>query len=106
MNAILSTVPVWGLVALGILFAFETTLVSIAMRDLSRRPIDQVVFGRKWVWVAVILLMNTLGPVIYLAAARKPVMLADYPEPSGSTVVRTGTVADMLYGPRDGTGPR
>jgi len=39
MDAILSAVPVWGLVALGVLVVIETALDVIALVDLYRRPI-------------------------------------------------------------------
>ena len=106
MDAILSAVPVWGLVALGVLVVIETTLDVIALVDLYRRPVDQVVFANKWIWLAIVLLVNTLGAIIYLAAARKPAVLTDGTAPSESTSVRTESVADALYGPRDGADRR
>ena len=42
-----------------------------ALVDLSRRAKDQVRLGNKWVWVAIIVLTNMLGPILYLAAGRK-----------------------------------
>jgi hypothetical protein len=103
MDAILSAVPVWGLVALGVLAVVQITLDVIALVDLYRRPIDQVVFANKWIWVAVVLLVNTIGAIVYLVAGRKPAVLTDDATPSGPTSVRTEDVADTLYGPRDGT---
>jgi hypothetical protein len=103
MNANLSAVPVWGLVALGVLVVLDITLDVMALADLYRRPIDQVVFANKWIWVAVILLVNTIGAIIYLVAARKPAVLTDDATPSGPTSVHTEDVADTLYGPRDST---
>src|SRR5665647_3687224 len=41
MDAILSAVPVWGLVALGVLVVIETALDVIALVDLYRRPIGK-----------------------------------------------------------------
>jgi hypothetical protein len=78
----------------------------IALRDLYRRPTSQVVFANKWIWVAVILLVNILGAIIYLVAGRRPAVLTDDAAPSESTSVRTDTIADTLYGPRDGADPR
>jgi NADH:ubiquinone oxidoreductase subunit 6 (subunit J) len=106
MDAIVSTVPVWGLVALGVLAVVQITLDVIALHDLHRRPIDQVVLGNKWIWVAVVLLVSTLGAIIYLVAARKPAVVTDNAAPSASTSLRTDNVADTLYGPRDGTDSR
>ncbi len=100
MDEILSAIPVWGLVALGILGVVQITLDVIALLDLYRRPSDQLVFANKWIWVAVILLASTIGPIVYLAAARKPAALTDGSAPPASTAVHTDKVADALYGPR------
>lgn len=90
-----------GLVALGILAVVQITLDVIALLDLYRRPVDQVVFANKWIWVAVILLVSTVGAIVYLAAARKPAVLTEGSAPPASTAVGTDKVADALYGPRD-----
>lgn len=100
MDEILSAIPVWGLVALGILVVVQITLDVIALLDLYRRPVDQVVFANKWIWVAVILLVSTVGAIVYLAAARKPAALTEGSAPPASAV-RTDKIADALYGPRD-----
>jgi len=103
MDAIVSAVPVWGLAALGVLVVLEITLDVVALVDLYRRPVDQVVFANKWIWLAIVLLVNTVGAIIYLLVARKPPVLTDDAAPPASTSVRTDNVADTLYGPRDDT---
>src|ERR1035437_6035600 len=105
MDAILSAVPVWGLVALGVLVVLETTLDVIALVDLYRRPPDQVVFANKWIWLAVALRGNFFGAIISLAAARKPAVGPDDAPPPASKSARTDNVPDTLYGPRNGTDP-
>jgi hypothetical protein len=62
-----------------------------------------VVFANKWIWLAIVLLVNTFGAIIYLVAGRKPAVLTDDATHSGPTSVRTDNIADTLYGPRDGT---
>jgi Phospholipase_D-nuclease N-terminal len=106
MSSNLSTLPAGALAALVVLAVVATTLDVIALRDLYRRPTSQVVFANKWIWVAVILLVNILGAIIYLVAGRRPAVLTDDAAPSESTSVRTDTIADTLYGPRDGADPR
>ncbi|MGZ4518323.1 MAG: PLD nuclease N-terminal domain-containing protein [Mycobacteriaceae bacterium] len=106
MDATVSAVPVWGLVALGVLVVVQITLDVIALLDLYRRPTQQVVFGNKWIWVAIVLLVNTLGAIIYLVAARKPPVLTENAVASSEPSVRTEKVAEALYGPRDGTDQR
>lgn len=106
MDANLSAVPPWGLVALGVLVVLEITLDVIALVDLYRRPLDQVVFANKWIWLAIVLLVNTFGAIIYLVAGRRPAVLTNNMPPSESPSVRTDNIADALYGPRDGAGRR
>ena len=98
MEAVVSAVPVWGLVLLGGLLVVQVTLDVIALFDLYRRPVEQVVFANKWVWVAVVLLVSMLGAMIYLLAARRPAVLSEDAAgfPSGS--LGTDQVVDTLYG--------
>jgi len=102
MEAIVSAVPVWGLVLLGGLLVVQVTLDVIALLDLYRRPVEQVVFANKWVWVAVVLLVSTLGAIIYLLAARKPAVLSENAVGFPPRSLGTDKVADTLYG-NDGT---
>ncbi len=51
------------------LVIIQLTLVIIALRDLIRR--GKVTGDNKWVWAAVILFGNLVGPIIYLVAGRK-----------------------------------
>ena len=102
----LSTLPAGALSALVLLALVVITLDVTALRDLYRRPTSQVVFANKWIWVAIILLVNILGAIIYLAAARKPAIGPDDAPPPASKSLRTDNIADTLYGPRDGTDPQ
>jgi hypothetical protein len=45
----------------------ELGLMVIALVDLIRRSRTR---GPKWVWVLVIVLINFIGPIIYLVAGR------------------------------------
>jgi hypothetical protein len=94
---------VWGLVAIGVLLVVEITLDVIALVDLYRRPVDQVVFANKWIWLAIILLVNTVGAIIYLVVARKPAVLTDDASRARPKSVGSDDIADTLYGPRDDT---
>jgi hypothetical protein len=42
-----------------------------ALVDLARRPKEQVRGSNKWLWVAIIVLAEILGPIIYFVAGRK-----------------------------------
>jgi hypothetical protein len=65
-----------------------------------------VVFANKWIWLAIVLLVNTFGSTIYLVAGRRPAVLTNNVAPSESPSVRTENIADTLYGPRDGADRR
>jgi hypothetical protein len=51
------------------IIVLETILLVAALVDLRRR--QHVTGGNKWVWVAVILGVQLIGPAIYLLAGRK-----------------------------------
>lgn len=106
MSLSLSDFPVWALILLGVLALVSITLQVIALIDLYRRPTEQVVFANKWIWVAVVLLVNTIGPVIYLAAGRKPAIIDTQTSKPASPSVRSENIADALYGRNEGTGER
>ena len=99
----LAAIPSWILVILGVLAVAEITLDVVALVDLFRRPVSRVALGNKWVWVVIIILINLVGAILYLAIGRKP---APITEPSAPTTTRRGnpeSVADALYGSRDDT---
>jgi hypothetical protein len=70
MNPDLSTLPTGILVVIAVVAAIEITLDVIALVSLYRRPLSQVALGNKWVWVAIILLVNLVGPVLYFVMGR------------------------------------
>ena len=106
IDASLSGVPVWVLVVLGVLAVAQITLDVIALLDLYRRPTEQVVLGNKWIWVVIVVLVNTVGAILYLVAGRRPAVIAENAAPSASPSVRIENIADALYGPRDDTDQR
>ena len=105
MNTNLPAIPGWVLVVLGVLAVVQITLDVIALVDLYRRPVKQVVLGNKWIWVAIVLLVNTLGAIVYLVVGRKPATIAENAR-TASPPARIENIADTLYGPRDDTDPR
>ena len=50
------------------IFLIQIALVVIALWDLWKRKATR---GPKWVWILVILLVNFIGPIIYLVAGRE-----------------------------------
>jgi hypothetical protein len=51
------------------LIAVSLLLLGIALFDLARR--EHVTGGNKWVWLAVILLLGTVGQIVYLVLGRQ-----------------------------------
>jgi hypothetical protein len=51
------------------LIFLQLVLIIAALVDLSRR--EKVRWGNKWIWVLVILFINTIGPIIYFLIGRE-----------------------------------
>ena len=100
----LSSLPAGLLLVLAVIALAELALDVVALVDLYRRPVDQVVLGNKWIWVAIILLVNLVGAILYLAIGHKPAPVAE-----GETAIERHpgaieTAVDSLYGNEDGSG--
>jgi len=106
MNADLSDLPTAALVAFGVLALAQVVLDVVALVDLVRRPVERVTGANKWLWVAVILLVNVLGAILYLAVGRRGAPVVEAPPASGeagASLPGATSVADALYGPRPGS---
>jgi hypothetical protein len=101
MDALLSLPPA-ALAGLGVLAVLQIALDVIALVDLNKRPAAQLVIPRKWIWVAIILAVSTIGAVVYLVAARRPAPAADV-RPRSPARARAADAADLLYGARKDT---
>lgn len=106
MDADLTTLPTAALVALGVLVAVQVILDVVALVDLVRRPVDRVTAGNKWLWVAVILLVNVVGAIVYLAVGRRAAPAVERPPAPRTGDAGAASVADALYGPRHGVVPQ
>jgi hypothetical protein len=103
LAARLSTIPTPVLIVLAALALVEIGLDLVALVDLYRRPTPQVVIGNKWIWVAIILLVNMLGPILYLAVGRKPAPAVQSSGATGRERKQVDNIVDSLYGTRDPT---
>ena len=97
----LAAVPLAFLVVLGLIGVAEVVLDVVALVDLYRRPVDQLVLPNKWIWVAIILLVNLLGAILYLAIARKPAPAGDQGIRSRPSAGSVDQAVDSLYGPKE-----
>ncbi|MEJ2750100.1 MAG: PLD nuclease N-terminal domain-containing protein [Anaerolineae bacterium] len=62
MNTLRELLPfIWPLIVI------QVGLMIFALLDLSRRSVTR---GPKWVWVLVIVLINTIGPIVYFVIGR------------------------------------
>jgi hypothetical protein len=64
----LETLRQWWPLLIPILI-IDLGLIAVALWDLYKR--ERVKGGNKWVWLAVILLISTFGPIIYLVVGRE-----------------------------------
>ena len=56
----------WALIAP--LFIVQAILAIVALIDIARIHATN---GPKWVWVIVVIVINTIGPIIYFIFGRK-----------------------------------
>ncbi len=50
------------------LILLQLILIIVAVRDLVRRERTR---GPKWVWAIIIIFVNLIGPIVYLAIGRE-----------------------------------
>jgi hypothetical protein len=101
----LAALPAWGLAALGVLIVVQVVLDVFAFVDLYRRPVDQLTISNKWIWVAIILFISTLGAILYFVVGRKPAPVVEV-APQRPATARAENAADALYGARKDAEPR
>lgn len=104
MNAGFSEIPQGLLIPLIVIAVIQIVVEIFALITLFRTPDDRLVFGKKWPWILIILFVNLVGGIVFLAAGRKPAPAAD---PLAGTVGpgtsdRAARAADVLYGHQDG----
>ena len=95
----LGRIPVAGLAALGIFAVAQIALQVCCLVDLARRP--RVRYGRKWMWLLVILSGQLGGAIVYLAFARLPAVVADQPLPPAAAGQRARRALEVLYRRRE-----
>lgn len=95
----LQSLPVPALIGIGLLIVVQLALDVVAFVDLYKRPVSQVALGNKWIWVAIIVFVNTIGAILYLVIGRKaPAAVEVAPQTAAAT--RAEVAADALYGAR------
>jgi hypothetical protein len=93
-----------GLVVLAVALAvLQIGLLVAALVDLLRRPDEAVTGGRRWVWILVVVLVQTIGPLVYFAAGRRPRPAADPRDQTGAAHDPVRRTVDLLYGAPEGS---
>lgn len=99
--------PVGLLVALGVILVAELALLVVGLIAWARTTDDRMPPPSKWLWLVLILVLQIIGPVIFLVLRRSTAHPAAASEPSAAAPrARRATAddtADLLYGPRDNT---
>lgn len=83
-----------------VLLAIQFGLLAWALVDWVRRPAE-LVRGNMIVWLIVLALFNTIGPILYLTIGRET---AAVNEPTAPAVGDASAAVDSLYGANDTSG--
>jgi len=92
-----ASTPVIALVAA--IAAVEVALLAWALADLARRPSAAVVGERKLVWLLLCVLLQIVGPIVYLAAGRAKTGPVAVPAETDAGVADLPMRAARLFGP-------
>ncbi|MHB1341131.1 MAG: PLD nuclease N-terminal domain-containing protein [Coriobacteriia bacterium] len=101
-NVPLDSLPTGVLIGIGVLVIVQVVVEIYALIQLFKTPDDRIAFGKKWLWVIIILFVNLVGAVIFLVAGRKPAPAAEPLQPSRPSTDRAERAADVLYGDKGG----
>jgi len=87
-------------IALVVLALANLALIVAALVSLIPRPAAGVRFHNKWIWAALIVLVNWIGPLAWFAVGRIDVPL---PDDAGAGDIpaaeRAARAVELLYGP-------
>lgn len=102
----LAALPPGVWVAISVLAAVQLTLAIVALVSLIRRPAAGVTGGNKWVWAALIVLINMIGPILYFALGRRAPTPVEQPpaEARRGGADEAERIASALYGERSAPG--
>lgn len=104
-NVPLSDLPSWALPVIVVFVAVQLALEIYALVVLFRTPEERVIFQKRWPWVLIILGINLIGAIIFLAAGRTAPVAIDPlagPLPDAPRATRAERAVDVLYGAADG----
>lgn len=85
-----------------VLIGLQLVAQAFALVRLWLTPEQRLVFGKRWVWLLIIIFGELIGAIVFIAVGRKPAPAAD-PLARGEVPVagdRATRAADVLYGGR------
>lgn len=102
----LGDLPEWALPAIIVFGVVQLVVEVCALVVMFKTPVERLVFGKRWPWVLIILLVNLVGAIVFLAAGRKPRVASDPLAASAAAPVapprkRAERAMDVLYGDQD-----
>ena len=87
--------PPAAIPVLAVLIAVELGVLAWALVDLARRPAATVAGGRKLPWLVLCVLLQLIGPIVYLVAGRQR---PERPATAGETAAADGATAEAVVG--------
>ncbi|MHB1135754.1 MAG: PLDc N-terminal domain-containing protein [Coriobacteriia bacterium] len=103
-NIPLSELPSWAMPVIVALVTVQLAVEIYALVVLFRTPEERVIFKKRWPWVLIILGVNLVGGIIFLAAGRTAPVAIDPltgPLPEAPPATRAERAVDVLYGAAD-----
>ncbi len=89
MNLDISALSGTAALLLGIAVAVQLLFAVIGLVVLARTPRERLHFGRKWPWALIIVLVSTIGTILFLAIGRRPAPISDAPRAPSANVADT-----------------
>lgn len=97
-NVAFDALPAWVWLLGGLLVVAQVAFELWALVDMLRRPESELSLGgRKWLWAIIILFVNLIGAILYVAVGRKPAPALEV-APDAPVAERTDAALDSLYG--------
>ena len=100
-NMPLGDLPSWALPVIVVGVAIQLAVEIYALVVLFRTPEERVVFQKRWPWVLIILFVNPIGAIVFLAAGRTEPAVSDPLTGRGKDAPpasRADRAVDVLYG--------
>ncbi len=98
-------IPGWLQIVVIVFVAVQLCVELYALVVMLRTPDERLVLGKKWPWILIIVFVNFIGAIVFLAAGRKPAPAVDPLIEARSAAAppagRAERAADVLYGSKE-----